>query len=277
LKESNFEEVDEAFEFLVKVGKKSDNGPVSREGGYKAWDEQAGDEQAGDEQAGGAGAEFANLQKFSLPVVRISLNPNADNKSKVKSNFQLIIDTNIVLDIDIHGIIFVFDWFLANIVDPNFACANFTRAVYVADKLSRDVSKSTKTATAAPNMLIATVSITINVSTDVLTSDTKRQAAPVSPVTTAPLKPHPSWKSAFAASSRNSSNICQLHNTEILLASSSPLYVLEFDRKLVSAANPAEIDLVSISAFDPDHVILPHNRCDDIIFEIDYALAFISR
>jgi hypothetical protein len=90
---------------------------------------------------------------------------------------------------------------------------------------------------------------------------------------TATLKPHMLWKSPFKSPSRNSSNIRQLHKTDILLASSSPLDVLEFYRKLVSASKPAEIDLVPISAFDPDHEIWPHTKCDDINSEMNAALA----
>jgi hypothetical protein len=74
----------------------------------------------------------------------------------------------------------------------------------------------------------------------------KRQARPVTPRTTATLKPHLLWKSPFAALSRNSSNIRQLHNTAIVLASSLTMDVLEFYRKLVATAKPAEIDLVPI-------------------------------
>jgi hypothetical protein len=76
----------------------------------------------------------------------------------------------------------------------------------------------------------------------------------------------------FVASSSNSYNIRKLHNTDIFLAS-SPLDVLDFYCKLVAAAKPAENDLVPISAFDPDHAIWPHNRCADIIFEMNDALA----
>jgi hypothetical protein len=43
------------------------------------------------------------------------------------------------------------------------------------------------------------------------------------------------------------------------------LDVLEFYPKLIDTAKPSEIDLVSISAFDPDDAIWPHNRCVDII------------
>jgi hypothetical protein len=63
-----------------------------------------------------------------------------------------------------------------------------------------------------------------------------------------------------------------LHNTDIVLASSQPLDVLEFYRKLVAATKPGEIDLVPISAFDLAHALWPHNRCAAIIFEMNDAL-----
>jgi hypothetical protein len=71
--------------------------------------------------------------------------------------------------------------------------------------------------------------------TDVLTADATWQSTPVMPGTTATLKPRLLWKSPFAASSHNSSNIHQLQNTDILLASSGSLNVLKFYRKLVKA------------------------------------------
>jgi hypothetical protein len=166
----------------------------------------------------------------------------ADTKSKVEATFRLIVDTIIVLYIDIRCVMFIFDWFLANIVDPFFAWDSFTHLVYVADKRARAVAKATKITTAAQNTTTAPAISTINFSTDVLISDANRQATPVTPRTTATLIPHLSWKSPFAASSRNSYNIHQLHNTEIVLASSEAPDVLEFYRNLVALAKPSEID-----------------------------------
>jgi hypothetical protein len=65
----------------------------------------------------------------------------AANKSKVESTLQLAVDTTIVSDIDIRRIMFVFHWFMVNIVDPNFSWSTFTRSVYVADKRARAVLK----------------------------------------------------------------------------------------------------------------------------------------
>jgi hypothetical protein len=63
----------------------------------------------------------------------------AADKANVEAMLRHIIDETIVSDIDIRRIMFVFDWFMMNIVDPNFAWSNFTRSVYVADKRSRAV------------------------------------------------------------------------------------------------------------------------------------------
>jgi hypothetical protein len=208
-----------------------------------------------------------------------------DDKAIVEATFGLVVDTNIVTDIEIRRVMLVFDWFLANIVDPYFAWATFTRAVYVAEIRFRAVYKAAKTTASAPNTSTTRVSSTIDFSTDVLTADAKRRTTPATPGTTTTLNPHLLWKSPFAASSPNSSNIHQLHNTGIFLASSLPVDVLEFYRKLIAvdvlefyrkliaAAKPAEIDLVPISASLPDHALWPHNHCDDIIFEMNDASA----
>jgi hypothetical protein len=86
-----------------------------------------------------------------------------------------------VTDIDIRRVMFVFDWFLANIVDPNFGLANFTRAVHVADKRSRSVANAAKVTTDAPSTSTAPVFNTIDVSSDVLLADDRWQATPVTP------------------------------------------------------------------------------------------------
>jgi hypothetical protein len=80
-------------------------------------------------------------------------------------------------------------------------------------------------------------------------------------------------RSPFASTTNNSSNIHQLYNTEIVLAPSSPMDLLELYCKLVSTAKPAEIELVPIGDFDPAYALWPHNRCADIIFEMNESLA----
>jgi hypothetical protein len=57
----------------------------------------------------------------------------AADKTKVEAMLRQIVDETIVSYIDIRRIMFVIDWFMMNIVDPNFAWSNFTRSVYVAD------------------------------------------------------------------------------------------------------------------------------------------------
>jgi hypothetical protein len=196
-----------------------------------------------------------------------------DNRSKVESTLRLIMDMEIVSDTATHRTIFVFDWFIDNIVDPNFAWASFTRGAYISDKSLRAITKATKTTAAATITPIAPVTNIIDFLTDVLTADAKRQTTPVTPGMTATLKPHLLWKSPFASATRNGFNIHQLHNNYILLASSSPMDVLEFYRKLVAADKPAKIDLVPIGAFATAYALWPHNRCADTIFEVNDALA----
>jgi hypothetical protein len=45
----------------------------------------------------------------------------AADKTEVAVMLRQIVDETIVSDIDIHHIMFVFHWFMVNIVDPNFA------------------------------------------------------------------------------------------------------------------------------------------------------------
>jgi hypothetical protein len=184
----------------------------------------------------------------------------ADNRAKVESTLHLVVDMAIVSDTDIRRTMFVFDWFIDNIVDPNFALVSFTRGAHISDKSLQAITKVTKTTAAASSTSTTPVTSTIDFSTDVLTADSKRQTTPVTPGTMATPKPHLLWKSPFASATSNSSNIHQLHNTETVLASSSPIDVLEFYRKLVAAAKPAEIDLSPIGAFDPGQALWPHNH-----------------
>jgi hypothetical protein len=53
----------------------------------------------------------------------------SDDKAKVEVTLRFIVDTAVVTGIDIRCIMFVLNWFIANIVDPNFAWVDFTRAV----------------------------------------------------------------------------------------------------------------------------------------------------
>jgi hypothetical protein len=142
----------------------------------------------------------------------------ADNRAKVESTLRLVVDLDIVYDTGIRRTMFVFDWFIDNIVDPQFAWASFTRRAYISDKCSRSITKAAKTTTVDTITYTAPVTSTIYFSTYVLTADAKLQTTPVTPGTTATLKPHLLWKSPFASATRNNSNIRHLHNTDIVLA-----------------------------------------------------------
>jgi hypothetical protein len=174
----------------------------------------------------------------------------ADDKAKVEATLRLIADTTVVTDIDICRLMFIFDCFIVKIVDPNFAWTDFTQAVYVADKWARAVTTTTP------------VSRTIDFSADILLTGAK----PPTPGTTGTFKPHKLWKSPFVATSRNSSNVRQLHNTDLVPASSKPLHVITFYRKLVVSTKPAEIDVIHFAQFDPDCALWPMNHCADIVF-----------
>jgi hypothetical protein len=116
------------------------------------------------------------------------LDPVAD-KSKVESMLRLAVDTTIVSDFDIRRIMFVFDWFMVDIVDPNFAWSTFTRSAYVANKRARAVLKYAPFTTTPVSTSTAPISSTIDLSTDVLVADVKCQATLAVPGMVATLKP----------------------------------------------------------------------------------------
>jgi hypothetical protein len=93
------------------------------------------------------------------------------------------------------------------------------------------------------------------------------------PATTGNLKLDKLWKSHFTASSRNSSNIRTLHDTDLFLALSKPLDVIEFYHKLVAATKPSEIDMIPFTQFVPVCALLPMNCYANIVVEMNYALA----
>jgi hypothetical protein len=175
----------------------------------------------------------------------------AAEKSKVESTLRLDVDTTIVSGIYIRIIVFVFDWFMVNIVDPNFAWSTLTRSVYVADKRARAVLKHAPSTPTPVASSTAPVSITIDFSTNVLAADANLQATPAVPDTVANLNPRKLWTSPFAANTRKG-NTRQLHSTYFLLASSLAFDVIEFYRKLVAASKLSEIDLIPFASFDPD-------------------------
>jgi hypothetical protein len=191
----------------------------------------------------------------------------ADDESKVRAMLEHILDESIVTHHDIHRIMFVFQWFILNIADPDYQWFNFTRSVYVAHKRADRLAKQ-ESSGMAPGEKFAAPSVAASAFdffVEVLTTDAKRQAAPVAPVTVATLKPHKLWKSPFAANTRKG-NMRQLHSTELVLKSSLAIDVIEFYRKLVAASKPVEIDLIPFSSFDPACALWPNNRCSDVIF-----------
>jgi hypothetical protein len=161
---------------------------------------------------------------------------------------------------------------MVSIVDPNFAWSTFTRSVYVAGKRARTVLKHEPSIPTPVAVLTAPVSSTIDFSADVLADDAKRQATPAFPGTVATLKHHKLRTSPFAANTRKG-NTHQLHSTDLVIASSLSFDVIQFYRKLVAASKPYEIDLIPFASFDPDCALWPSNRCADVIFEMNGALA----
>jgi hypothetical protein len=65
----------------------------------------------------------------------------ADDESKVRAMLKHILDESIVTHNDICRIMFVFQWFMLNIADPDFQWSNFTRSAYVAHKRSTGLAK----------------------------------------------------------------------------------------------------------------------------------------
>jgi hypothetical protein len=147
---------------------------------------------------------------------------------------------------------FVFQWFMLNIADPDFQWSNFTRSAYVAHKQAAGLAKQVSSGMARGEKFAApfAAASTFDFSVEVLATDAKRQAASVAPGTVATLKPHKLWKSPFAANMRKG-HMRQLHSTELVLKSSLSIDVIEFYRRLVAASKPAEIDLIPFSSFDP--------------------------
>jgi hypothetical protein len=191
----------------------------------------------------------------------------ADDESKVRATLEHILDESIVTHHDISRIMFVFQWFMLNIADPDFKWSNFTRSVYVAHKRAAGLAKQVSSGM-APGEKFAAPSVAASAfdfSVEVLTTNAKRQAAPVAPGTVATLKHHKLWKSPFAANTHKG-HTRQLHSTELVLKSSLAIDVIEFYRKLVTASKPAEIDLIPFSSCDPACALWPNNRCSDVIF-----------
>jgi hypothetical protein len=198
----------------------------------------------------------------------------ADDESKVRAMLEQVVAESIVTNHDIRRLMFVFQWFMLNIADPDFQWSHFTRSVYVAHKRATGVANQV-TSGMAPGEKLAAPSVAASAfdfSFEVLATDAKRQATPVAPGTVTTLKPHTLWKSPFAANTHKG-HTRQLHSTELVLKSSLAIDIIKFYRKSVAASKPAEIDLIPFSSFDPAYALWPNNQCSDVIFEMNDALA----
>jgi hypothetical protein len=155
----------------------------------------------------------------------------ADDESKVRAMLEHILDESIVTHHDIRCLMFVFQWFMLNIADPDFQWSNFTRSVYVAHKRATGLAKQVSSGMAPGEKLAApsVASIAFDFSVEVLATDAKRQATPVASGTVATLKPHKLCKSPFAANTLKGHRR-QLHSAELVLKSSLSIDVIEFYR-----------------------------------------------
>jgi hypothetical protein len=169
----------------------------------------------------------------------------ADDESKVRSILEHVPDESIVTHHEIRRLMFVFQWFMLNIVDPDFQWSNFTRYVYVAHKRAAGLSKQVSSGMAPGEKLDvpSVAAIAFDVSIEVFATDAKHQTTPVAPGTFTTLKPHKLWKSPFAANTRKG-HTRQLHSTELVLKSSFAIDVIKLYLNLVADSNPAEIDLI---------------------------------
>jgi hypothetical protein len=65
----------------------------------------------------------------------------ADDESRGQSMLEHILDESIVTHHDNRRLVFVFQWFMLNIADPDFQWSNVTRSVYVAHKRAAGLIK----------------------------------------------------------------------------------------------------------------------------------------
>jgi hypothetical protein len=137
----------------------------------------------------------------------------ADNESKVRAMLEHILKESIVTHHDIRHIMFVFQWFMLNIADLDFQWSNFTRSVYVAHKRATRITTQVSSGMPPGEKFAAPshAAIAFDFFIEVLVTDAKRQAAPVSPGTVATLEPHKIWKSPFAANTHKG-HTRQLHS-----------------------------------------------------------------
>jgi hypothetical protein len=82
----------------------------------------------------------------------------ADDESKVRAMLEHVLDESIVTNHDIHRLMFVFQWFMLNIADPDFQWSKFTRSVYVAHRRAAGLTKQVSSGM-APGEKLATPSV----------------------------------------------------------------------------------------------------------------------
>jgi hypothetical protein len=114
----------------------------------------------------------------------------ADYGSKVRAMIEQVVDESIVTSHDILHLMFVSQWFVLNITDPDFQWSNFTRSVYVAHKRATGVAKQV-TSGMDPGEKLAAPSVAASAfdfSVEVLATNAKRQATPAAHGTVATLK-----------------------------------------------------------------------------------------
>jgi hypothetical protein len=202
-----------------------------------------------------------------FPTLQDIFGECAIDRPGLETQLRFLLPATVLSHNNLCRVMDIFDWFLAN-VSPSFDWTTFTRTVYVNDKRTRTANKANLAAPVVPSALATG---TADFSADVLKEDAQR--APVIPGTTSTLKPHALWVSPFASATHSSKNSRQFHTTELVLASSDPTDVIEFYRRLVAAAKPAEVDLIPLGSFDPKCALWPSNCCAEVICEMNDALA----
>jgi hypothetical protein len=125
----------------------------------------------------------------------------ANDENEVRAMLEHILDESIVTHHDIRLLMFVFQWFMLNIADPDSQWSNFTRSVYVAHKRAVGLTKQ-ESSGMTPDEKLAASSVAASAfdfSIEVFATGAKSQATPVAPGTVPTLKLHKLWKSPFTA------------------------------------------------------------------------------
>lgn len=109
---------------------------------------------------------------------------------------------------------------------------------------------------------------------DVLALDAQRQKARATPGSTKTLRPHPLWRSDFAAQSRLGINTNIFLKASLALASDEPHNVIAFYQHLCQIAKTAQVDLCPINKFDEAHALWPSNRTKEVVLEMNDILVY---